>query len=71
MATSSGAAAARQAAAGYALRAPPSAACRAIKTYTTSWDINSAAIAEVQAELPQDFSPRVRDAIVGGLEQAV
>ena len=30
-----------------------------------------AAIAEVQAELPQDFSPRVRDAIVGGLEQAV
>lgn len=29
-----------------------------------------AAIAEVQAELPQDFSPRVRDAILGGLEQA-
>lgn len=28
-----------------------------------------AAIAEVQAELPQDFSPRVRDAILGGLEQ--
>jgi len=29
-----------------------------------------AAIAEVQAELPQDFSSRVRDAILGGLEQA-
>ncbi|MGA0584849.1 MAG: hypothetical protein ACO2ER_13220 [Castellaniella sp.] len=29
-----------------------------------------AAIAEVQADLPQDFSPRVRDAILGGLEQA-
>ena len=29
-----------------------------------------AAIAEVQAELPQDFSPRVLDAILGGLEQA-
>ena len=29
-----------------------------------------AAITEVQAELPQDFSPRVRDAILGGLEQA-
>ncbi|RRD67729.1 type II toxin-antitoxin system HipA family toxin [Comamonadaceae bacterium OH2310_COT-174] len=29
-----------------------------------------AAIAQVQAELPQDFSPRVRDAILGGLEQA-
>ena len=29
-----------------------------------------AAIAEVQAELPQDFSPLVRDAILGGLEQA-
>lgn len=28
------------------------------------------AIAEVQAELPQDFSPRVADAILGGLEQA-
>jgi serine/threonine-protein kinase HipA len=28
------------------------------------------AIAEVQAELPQDFSPRVSDAIPGGLEQA-
>lgn len=30
----------------------------------------SAAIAEVHAELPPDFSPRVRDAILGGLEQA-
>ncbi|KQB60734.1 hypothetical protein [Acidovorax sp. SD340] len=30
----------------------------------------TAAIAEVQAELPQDFSPRVLDAILGGLEQA-
>lgn len=29
-----------------------------------------AAIAEVQAELPPDFSPRVADAIFGGLEQA-
>ena len=29
-----------------------------------------AAIAEVQADLPQDFSPRVLDAILGGLEQA-
>lgn len=29
-----------------------------------------AAIAEVQAELPQDFSLRVLDAILGGLEQA-
>ena len=29
-----------------------------------------AAIAEVQAELPQDFSPRVRDAILDGLEQS-
>ncbi|MFA7608210.1 MAG: HipA domain-containing protein, partial [Rhodocyclaceae bacterium] len=29
-----------------------------------------AAIAEVQTELPQDFSPRVRDTILGGLEQA-
>ena len=29
-----------------------------------------AAIAEVQAELPQDFSPRVADAVMGGLEQA-
>jgi len=29
-----------------------------------------AAIAEVKADLPQDFSPRVRDAILGGLEQA-
>lgn len=28
------------------------------------------AIAEVQAELPKDFSPRVRDAILGGFEQA-
>lgn len=29
-----------------------------------------AAIAEVQAALPRDFSPRVADAILGGLEQA-
>lgn len=29
-----------------------------------------AAIAEVQADLPHDFSPPVRDAILGGLEQA-
>lgn len=29
-----------------------------------------AAIAEVQAELPQDFSPQVLDAILSGLEQA-
>ena len=29
-----------------------------------------AVIAEVQAELPQDFSPRVLDAILGGLEKA-
>ncbi len=29
-----------------------------------------AAIAEVQADLPEDFSPRVADAILGGLEQA-
>jgi serine/threonine-protein kinase HipA len=29
-----------------------------------------AAIAEVSADLPQDFSPRVADAILGGLEQA-
>lgn len=29
-----------------------------------------AAIAEVQAELPHDFSPRVLDAILGGLERA-
>ena len=29
-----------------------------------------AAIADVHAELPQDFAPRVRDAILGGLEQA-
>ncbi|HEY0183303.1 MAG TPA: hypothetical protein VGC09_10900, partial [Rhodopila sp.] len=29
-----------------------------------------AAIAEVRADLPQDFSPRVADAILGGLEQA-
>jgi len=29
-----------------------------------------AAIAQVQAELPQDFSPHVADAILGGLEQA-
>jgi serine/threonine-protein kinase HipA len=29
-----------------------------------------AVIAEVQADLPQDFSPRVADAILGGLEQA-
>ncbi|MFA5521729.1 MAG: type II toxin-antitoxin system HipA family toxin [Castellaniella sp.] len=29
-----------------------------------------AAIAEVQADLPQGFSPRVLDAILGGLEQA-
>ena len=29
-----------------------------------------AAIAEVQADLPRDFSPHVRDAILGGLEQA-
>lgn len=29
-----------------------------------------AVIAEVQAELPQDFSPHVADAILGGLEQA-
>ncbi|NYF20977.1 serine/threonine-protein kinase HipA [Xanthomonas sp. JAI131] len=28
------------------------------------------AIAEVRADLPQDFSPRVADAILGGLEQA-
>lgn len=28
------------------------------------------ALAEVQAELPRDFSPLVRDAILGGLEQA-
>lgn len=28
------------------------------------------AIAEVQADLPQDFSPRVLDAILSGLEQA-
>lgn len=31
----------------------------------------SAAIADVQAELPHDFSPQVLDAILGGLEQAV
>ena len=30
----------------------------------------AAAIAEVQADLPQGFSPRVLDAILGGLEQA-
>ncbi|MDR2014976.1 MAG: type II toxin-antitoxin system HipA family toxin [Azoarcus sp.] len=29
-----------------------------------------AVIAEVQADLPQDFSPRVADSILGGLEQA-
>ncbi|SDV47162.1 serine/threonine-protein kinase HipA [Chitinasiproducens palmae] len=29
-----------------------------------------AAIAEVQADLPSDFCPRVRDAILGGLERA-
>lgn len=29
-----------------------------------------AAIAEVQSELPRDFSPRVADAVLGGLEQA-
>lgn len=29
-----------------------------------------AAIAEVQADLPRDFSPQVADAILGGLEQA-
>lgn len=30
-----------------------------------------AAVAEVQAELPRDFSPRVAESILGGLEQAV
>lgn len=29
-----------------------------------------AIIAEVQAELPQDFSQHIRDAILGGLERA-
>ena len=29
-----------------------------------------AAIAQVQAELPNDFSPRVADTILGGLQQA-
>ena len=29
-----------------------------------------AVIAEVQADLPQDFSPRVADAILGGIEEA-
>lgn len=29
-----------------------------------------AVIAEMQADLPQDFSPRVADSILGGLEQA-
>lgn len=32
--------------------------------------LTPAAIAEVQAEMPPDFSPRVGDAILGGLEQA-
>jgi serine/threonine-protein kinase HipA len=29
-----------------------------------------AAIAQVQAELPEDFSPRVAETILGGLERA-
>jgi len=29
-----------------------------------------AAIAEVQADFPEDFSPRVADTILGGLERA-